>query len=430
MEKITKLTKRNILSLFKNGFYVDEGFCNNYIKYNYIGIYENEIDFLERIYNLEEMPSFDDRYSNAKGDIYCHSVLNDDYESCWVFNDKRFDLCGDNDDKYLSFLCEIFNPYVRNENEPWEYVLDKINSLLKEDGYELFENGKISGQIKYGYRKYDPNNYKYIPFSVRHEQLLKTRKLSISIPKSIREKIKQLLLNSDENLHLTDETGFNYISSIFIEFFKDIGKFYEPKSFNENGEYVKTDKIDDFIMNNLPDKVFDIIEYYSYMKKSKDFEELVNYLFENNGLLFKLDEFRIEENKNVAISDTIDKAKMKDVDLKEIINSAQDLFAKNEKELACEKIWDAFERIKTFYYPEISSKKNSIECLINNISLNQDFNNLFDSEFRTLTEIGNKFRIRHHEKGKISIGDDSYYEYFYNRCLSLLILVIDKLDKE
>lgn len=98
--------------------------------------------------------------------------------------------------------------------------------------------------------------------------------------------------------------------------------------------------------------------------------------------------------------------------------------------LACKKIWDAFERIKTFYYPEISSKKKSIECLINNISLNQDFNNLFDSEFRTLTEIGNKFRIRHHEKGKINIGDDSYYEYFYNRCLSLLILVIHKLDKE
>ena len=53
---------------------------------------------------------------------------------------------------------------------------------------------------------------------------------------------------------------------------------------------------------------------------------------------------------------------------------------------------------------------------------NEEFQDVFNTEYKTLTEIGNKFRIRHHETDKIDINDDRYYDYFYNRCLSLIVM--------
>ncbi|MCT0449644.1 hypothetical protein EFK69_10865 [Lactococcus lactis subsp. lactis] len=52
---------------------------------------------------------------------------------------------------------------------------------------------------------------------------------------------------------------------------------------------------------------------------------------------------------------------------------------------------------------------------------------LFNNEFRALTEIGNNFRIRHHETNKIDIIDIKYYDYLFNRCMSLIALVIQYL---
>jgi hypothetical protein len=68
-------------------------------------------------------------------------------------------------------------------------------------------------------------------------------------------------------------------------------------------------------------------------------------------------------------------------------------------------------------------KKKSSEKLIELISSGiEEFRDLFNNEYKTLTDIGNKFRIRHHETDKIDINDDRYYDYFYNRCLSLIVM--------
>jgi len=45
-----------------------------------------------------------------------------------------------------------------------------------------------------------------------------------------------------------------------------------------------------------------------------------------------------------------------------------------------------------------------------------------------LTSIGNKYRIRHHETDKIDITDVRYYDYLFNRCLSLIALAIKYLQ--
>ena len=60
---------------------------------------------------------------------------------------------------------------------------------------------------------------------------------------------------------------------------------------------------------------------------------------------------------------------------------------------------------------------------------NVEFWNLFNVEYKALTDIGNKFRIRHHETDKVDIIDDRYYDYFYNRCLSLITMTLHFIGK-
>lgn len=58
----------------------------------------------------------------------------------------------------------------------------------------------------------------------------------------------------------------------------------------------------------------------------------------------------------------------------------------------------------------------------------EDYRMLIEEEFDNLTKIGNNFRIRHHETDKIEITDLRYYDYFFNRCVSLIALAVHYLE--
>ena len=153
MNRITEITKRDILDLFQNGLEIDEFFQTRTVTYNYYGRLE-EIDFLKRLYDLERMPSFDSRFANAEQDIWQHTVNNDDYPYCWVFEDKRFNLQDGSDEVYLKFLCEVFHPAVRYDKGYWKEFLVATNKLLQNDGYEIYPAEKISNRDVYGWRIY------------------------------------------------------------------------------------------------------------------------------------------------------------------------------------------------------------------------------------------------------------------------------------
>ena len=75
------------------------------------------------------------------------------------------------------------------------------------------------------------------------------------------------------------------------------------------------------------------------------------------------------------------------------------------------------------------NKRYSAEKIVSDMSNGQDvYITLFDNEFRILTEIGNKFRIRHHETDKVEISDIRYCDYFFNRCISLIAIAIQYLQ--
>jgi hypothetical protein len=103
-----------------------------------------EIDFLTRLYALNELPSHDTRYTTAYEDIVQHRMANDDWDDDWIFHDSRFDLT-DSDDKLLQFFAEMLHPAVRTDLTEVERLREFLNAVLSPDGYELVQVDDISG---------------------------------------------------------------------------------------------------------------------------------------------------------------------------------------------------------------------------------------------------------------------------------------------
>lgn len=427
MNQITEITKRDIEYLFRVGIKKDIYFDLETLTYPYYGRLE-ELEFLRRLYDLNNMPSLDSRYPDAERDIWQHTINNDDYPSCWVFSDERFMLRNGTDELYLKFICEIFHPNVRNEKGHWKYFLDEINVLLKNDGYELYSFKKISNRDVYTWKIFTPNENKlFIPYSVRTQKLVKKQKAKLSIKREARKQIYKLLEKYDFDYQATDKTGWNYNTRLSIDVLNDIKQFYTPKSYNEKKQYVETDDLESIVCFGSPLHVLDIIELFSQYNKETDFELQINQLLQLNKLPVKLNNGNIESSSSVQIKADILEP-IQEAGLKELLQEASDYYATDNLKIAVEKLWDALERLKTYYSPTLDKKK-SIKKIINHMSNDEkQFIELFEEEFKQLTTIGNNFRIRHHETTKINIRDSIHYDYFYKRCLSLISTAIQYLD--
>lgn len=164
------------------------------------------------------------------------------------------------------------------------------------------------------------------------------------------------------------------------------------------------------------------------------FRDEINGIFRKTGLLYELNTNlqveRIVENSPLtpAVESAI--AAVKEAGARELLQEAillhRSPYPADIRD-AVEKLWDAYERLKTYY--TTMNKAKSAEKIVNDMAAGQaPYVTLFDTEFRALTKIGNDFRIRHHETDKVEITDVRYYDYFFNRCLSLIALAIQYLQ--
>jgi len=214
---------------------------------------------------------------------------------------------------------------------------------------------------------------------------------------------------------------------------------------------VKTDSYDqfalldyvEFIANNIRDvsrktwhsyfKHYDL-GHHSSNTIFHTFLDDINAVFTKTGLLYilttegiieRIDQHGVlTENVEHAVTEITEKG------LRELLQTAIALHKSPhdvDNKDAVEKIWDALERLKT-YYVEMDKKK-SVEKIVNDMGSEvPEFATLFNDEFLKLTNIGNNFRIRHHETDKVDITDMRHYDYFFNRCLSLIALSLQYLD--
>ncbi|MGV3185934.1 AbiJ-NTD4 domain-containing protein [Weissella paramesenteroides] len=200
--------------------------------------------------------------------------------------------------------------------------------------------------------------------------------------------------------------------------------------------YAKNIRDIDEDWNNQKYKNYRYVIVHNTARVFKTFQNEVNDLFTEIGLLYILTDKKIIERKikDGVIADSIDNeiSMVPEDGLRSLLEDAVALYRtpnNSARQDSVEKIWDAFERLKS-YYKDLDKRRSVIKILEAMSHKNAKFYEMFDSEFTDLTRIGNKFRIRHHERNQQDITDPNYYDYLFSRCLSLVTLAIKYLEDD
>lgn len=222
------------------------------------------------------------------------------------------------------------------------------------------------------------------------------------------------------------------------------GEIITPNEDKKYNQYALLDYIE-YIAKNIQDiekkwnneiyKNYEIITSYKSSNIFKNFKLEINEIFEKTGLLYKLTDKKIIERVPLNMPFNLNMENIcksaPEIGVRKLLEDAIALYKTPDpktRQDSIEKLWDTLERLKT-YYKELD-KKSSINNLLKVISNNNNhFLELFDNEFKALTNIGNNYRIRHHETNKIEITDMRYYDYLFNRCISLIALSIQFLNE-
>lgn len=274
--------------------------------------------------------------------------------------------------------------------------------------------------------RFDKNNVE----DIKKLKLLKAREENIDFEMELAEMI------------CGDNNSFPYRSSFFMtKFFQDLGI-----NFSHDGT-TRRFWMKDVLKELNIHQISYIIECGLFRKK--DYRNQ-NFRTEENKSISDEDfyngaisQFRQFINESISINEKVDlstllelnlniellfdrPAMTKDNELNELIKEAKSRFLNpNDKQIALEKLWDAFERVKTYFS---SDKKSSAMQLIELIS--GDLEKLhFEDVFQKFTKIGNDYRIRHHETNKKEITDTKHIDYLFFSMLSLLDLCLTALNQ-
>ena len=192
--------------------------------------------------------------------------------------------------------------------------------------------------------------------------------------------------------------------------------------------------IDTNTKNLLPDFIRtcrDIEQFWQFIKvKFSDkgcYDQRRSFILESfQNVLNYLEEKELSNGSSLIKLAKVEKALTIDQELNILIEEAKNRFKNpNDKKIALEKLWDAFERIKTYFG---TNKKLSSEQLVKLISTSFD-ENFIDNEFKELTSIGNNYNIRHHEQDKIIISENKHIEYLFFRMIALLNLCVENIHE-
>lgn len=201
----------------------------------------------------------------------------------------------------------------------------------------------------------------------------------------------------------------------------------------------------EYIHHNIKD-VRQIGNYHTYFKhyhyciddrgsNRKAFQEKINELFERNGLNYTLtDAGQIERVVPLPLNLIIHRVvNTKDSELNRLVSDATGkirLPKLEDRKLALDKLWDAFERSKTYFLEDGKvDKKKSVDRVLDKLSGNDTyFRKLLNDECLALTKIGNDYQIRHYEKGKIAIENSDEIDYLFYRMFSYINLFSNCID--
>ena len=164
----------------------------------------------------------------------------------------------------------------------------------------------------------------------------------------------------------------------------------------------------------------------------KKFVEDINRIFSRNGLAYELGEGgAIERTVPAPMADLVKRTGYRtgDNDLDGLLDTAIDRFLSPKPEArqdALEKLWDAFERLKT---TEGGKDKKARATALIDRAISDDapvFRSVVETEFKTMTKVGNELRIRHFEVGHERVGETGEKDYLFMRLYSLVWLMLKR----
>jgi hypothetical protein len=116
----------------------------------------DEISFLERVFNLDELPGFIESpwgvSNNIRTEIKYH-LDKLDWDDDWLYKDQRFNLIERDDETFLKFLCEMLHPIVRPDSFEVLHLVKIFNQYLALDGWEIFEIMRVGDKPIFSIRQ-------------------------------------------------------------------------------------------------------------------------------------------------------------------------------------------------------------------------------------------------------------------------------------
>ncbi len=311
-------------------------------------------------------------------------------------------------------MLEYFSDKELGKKQPLneEISIDVWNGIVS-----IFEEYKTNNYFSSSFPdKCNDNNTKVVGFDEESfKDRVKSEILDISTPitrKEPKNTSASNWLDCENDIDETSEFVNKYSTLDFIEFL--CRNFKTP---NENDYH-------DFFKHYH-------LSFKNDIAQKQKFENKINQLFERNGLVFILKDCQISRRLPKEFSNLVRNYRTEDDKLNELINSSLGHLksVKTEERIrALEKIWDAFERMKT-YYQELK-KKQSIEQLTELASSgNDDMKEELNKEAKELTRIGNEYQIRHFETDKKEIKQLEFVDYLFFRMLAFIHLIVTKLEK-
>ena len=155
----------------------------------------------------------------------------------------------------------------------------------------------------------------------------------------------------------------------------------------------------------------------------------VNLLFKRNGIAYELTtegqaQRLLPQPLAEALSWTV--FSTGDAESDRLLESARNRIAlpkPEDRRDALEKLWDAFERLKTL--EPGSNKRQQAEALLDRSALpHTKFRQLLGSEANALTTIGNSFQIRHSELTQEKLTSLEQVDYLFARLFAFIRMVL------
>jgi hypothetical protein len=184
----------------------------------------------------------------------------------------------------------------------------------------------------------------------------------------------------------------------------------------------------------IPGRLHDYFNHhhltFDQQSGQEEFRATVNRIFARNGLAFEmLSNGRIVRVLPPVLGDDLKRMVFRTGDriLDNMLEESRAKFTDRNPLLrreGLERLWDAWERLKSLADPE--DKKKSISIILDATANEATLRQRLEDEAKELTDIGNSHLIRHTELKQIPVIDVDHVDYLFHRLFAMIQLLLRK----